>query len=224
MKNKLFILVIITAGMVLFYIWDLGQYFTLEALKTNRNRLDNFYQTDATLMIAGFIILYMVIGLLMLPGSTFLSLCAGAIFGLPLGPLMVNVGSTLGATLAFLMARYVLRAWMEKKFEDKIKPINEGICENAIHCILFFRLIPIFPFFMVNITLGLTKVPLKTFILGTFFGTMPATWVYANAGSNLATINSFADITSPKVLGALTLLGILVIAPVIYKKINNRVS
>ena len=137
---------------------------------------------------------------------------------------MVNVGSTLGATLAFLMARYVLRAWMEKKFEDKIKPINEGICENAIHCILFFRLIPIFPFFLVNITLGLTKVPLKIFILGTFFGTMPATWVYANAGSNLVTINSFADIASPKVLGALTLLGMLVIAPIIYKKINKTVS
>lgn len=224
MIKKWVALGIIIAGIVLFYNWDLGQYFTLETLKANRNRLDNFYRTDATLMILGFIILYMVIGLLMLPGSTFLSLCAGAIFGLPLGPLMVNIGSTLGATLAFLMARYVLQGWMEKKFEEEIKPINEGICQNAIQCILFFRLIPIFPFFLVNITLGLTKVPLRVFILGTFFGTMPATWVYANAGSNLATINSFADIASPKVLVALTLLGMFVIAPVIYKTINRKAS
>jgi len=98
MNKKLFVLGIIIAGIVLFYYWDFGQYFTLETLKANRERLNNFYQKDATLMISGFIILYMLIGLLMLPGSTFLSLCAGAIFGLPLGILIVNVGATIGAS------------------------------------------------------------------------------------------------------------------------------
>ena len=222
MNKKLFVLFIIIAGIVLFNYWDLGQYFTLETLKANRERLNNLYQKDASLMISGFIILYMLIGLLMLPGSTFLSLCAGAIFGLPLGTLMVNVGATLGASLAFLMARYVLRDWLEKKFGEKMQPINDGICQNAIHCTLFFRLIPIFPFFLVNVTLELTKVPLGVFFLGTMFGTLPGTLVYTNAGSNLATINSIADIASPQVLGALTLLGMFALVPVVYKKIKRK--
>lgn len=201
---------------------DPTQQFTLENLKLHQIRLEIFYQENSLTMIAGYITVYMMIGLFLLPGSTFLSFAAGFIFGPGVGLVIVNVGSTLGATLAFLVSRYLLRDWIEKTFSKKVQGINENLCENPINCILFFRLVPLFPFFAVNIGLSLSQVPLKYFFFGTMFGTLPATFVYTNAGSKLASINSFSEILSAKVLGSLTLLGLLALLPVIYKKIQSK--
>jgi uncharacterized membrane protein YdjX (TVP38/TMEM64 family) len=224
MKNKIFVLILIVLGMAVFYYFDLGQYFTLENLKSRREDLNHFFQENPVAMVFGFIGIYIFIGLLMLPGTTFLSFCAGIIFGSFWGTLVVNIGSTIGATLAFLVARYLLRDLMERWFAEKIKPINDNLCTNAIRCILFFRLVPLFPFFAVNIALSLTKVPLGKFVLGTMLGTLPATFVYTNAGRNLASINSFSEIMSVRVLGSLTLLGLLVLIPVIYKMLKKKKS
>jgi uncharacterized membrane protein YdjX (TVP38/TMEM64 family) len=162
-----------------------------------------------------------VVGL-SLPGATILTLCAGAIFGSVSGTLVVNVGATLGATLAFLAARFILRDWVEKKFGEKLQPFNEGFSKNAINYILFLRLVPLFPFFLVNLMSGLTKVKLPIYFLGTMVGILPGSFVYANAGSNLAQINSLSDIASPGVLGAFALLGIFALIPSIYKRMKNK--
>lgn len=205
-------------GTSLFYFLDPGGFLNLGWLKENQGSLDAFYKANGLTVMAGFVALFLVIGLFLLPGATLLSVCSGAVFGLPLGPVLVSMGSTLGAVLAFFMARYILRDWAEEKFGEKLRPIHEGLCENDIHYILVLRLIPLFPFFLVNIAMGVSPISWRVFMIGTLLGKLPATWIYANAGSHLASLRSLSDITSPGVLGALTMLGLLALTPVIYKQ------
>jgi uncharacterized membrane protein YdjX (TVP38/TMEM64 family) len=173
-------------------------------------------------MVLGFIGVYIIVVALSLPGATILTLSAGAIFGSVNGTLIVNVGATLGAVLAFLAARFVFRDWVQEKFGEKLKPFNEGFSKNALNYILFLRLVPLFPFFLVNLVSGLTQVRLRVYLLGTMFGILPGSFVYANAGSNLARINSLSEIASVEVLGAFALLGVFVLIPTIYKRIQGR--
>ena len=208
----------ILLGAGFFYFFDPGDILSLEWLKTNQSLLDTFYQANSLTVMTGFVALFLVIGLFLLPGATLLSVCSGAVFGLPLGPLLVSLGSTLGAVLAFFVARYILRDWVEERFGERLQPIQAGLCENDIHYILVLRLVPLFPFFLVNIAMGASQVSWKMFMLGTLLGKLPATWVYANAGSHLASLRSLSDITSPGMMGALTLLGLLALTPVIYKQ------
>ena len=218
MNKKAIGLGVILLGAGLFYFFDPGDILSLEWLKTNQSLLDTFYQANSLTVMTGFVALFLVIGLFLLPGATLLSVCSGAVFGLPLGPLFVSLGSTLGAVLAFFVARYILRDWVEERFGERLQPIQAGLCENDIHYILVLRLVPLFPFFLVNIAMGASQVSWKMFMLGTLLGKLPATWVYANAGSHLASLRSLSDITSPGMMGALTLLGLLALTPVIYKQ------
>jgi len=222
MKQKIILLTVIGIAVVLFFYFDLGQYLTLESLKENRDNLHAFYDANTWTMILSFIGIYVVTVALSLPGATILTLAAGAIFGSVAATAVVNVGATLGATLAFLAARFLLRDWVESKFGEKIKPFNEGFSKNAINYILFLRLVPLFPFFLINLASGLTRVPLPIYFFGTMFGTLPGTFVYANAGSNLAKINSLSDIASLEVLGAFALLGLFALIPTAYKKFMER--
>ena len=218
MNKKAIGLGVILLGAGFFYFFDPGDILSLEWLKTNQSLLDTFYQANSLTVMTGFVALFLVIGLFLLPGATLLSVCSGAVFGLPLGPLLVSLGSTLGAVLAFFVARYILRDWVEERFGERLQPIQAGLCENDIHYILVLRLVPLFPFFLVNIAMGASQVSWKMFMLGTLLGKLPATWVYANAGSHLASLRSLSDITSPGMMGALTLLGLLALTPVIYKQ------
>ena len=217
-KWKILILVLLAIALTIYI--DQRQYFTLESLKLNRDRLGDFYQANTLIMIGGYIFIYIMIGIFLLPGTTFLSFAAGLIFGPALGVGIVVVGSTLGAALAFLVSRYLLRNWVEDKFGKQARGVNDNLCEKPLNSVLFFRLIPLFPFFAVNIGFALSQVPLKYFFWGTMFGKLPATYIYANAGSNLIAINSFTEIMSLKVLGSLSLLGILALIPVFYKKLK----
>ena len=218
MNKKAIGLGVILLGAGLFYFFDPGDILSLEWLKTNQSLLDTFYQANSLAVMTGFVALFLVIGLFLLPGATLLSVCSGAVFGLPLGPLLVSLGSTLGAVLAFFVARYILRDWVEERFGERLQSIQAGLCENDIHYILVLRLVPLFPFFLVNIAMGASQVSWKMFMLGTLLGKLPATWVYANAGSHLVSLRSLSDITSPGMMGALTLLGLLALTPVIYKQ------
>lgn len=219
-KLKVWVLLLLAIALVVYM--DQSQYLTLENLKLNRDRLEDFYQANALTMIGAYLTIYIMIGLFLLPGATFLSFAAGLIFGPALGVGIVVVGSTLGAALAFLVSRYLLRDWVEEKFADKVRGVNDNICDKPLNSVLFFRLIPLFPFFAVNIGFALSQVPLKFFFWGTMFGKLPATYIYANAGSNLATLNSFAEIMSMKVLGSLSLLGVLALLPVFYQKMKAK--
>lgn len=222
MKKKIILLSVIAIAVTLFFVFDLGRYLSLESLKSNRDQLHAFYEANAVVMIAAFIGVYIVAVALSLPGATILTLCAGAIFGSVTGTLVVNIGATVGATLAFLVARFLLRDWVEKKFGEKLKPFNDGFSKNAINYMLFLRLVPLFPFFLINLASGLTKIRLPVYFFGTMFGALPGTFVYANAGSNLASINQLSDIASVKVLGAFALLGLFALIPTVYKFIKSK--
>jgi uncharacterized membrane protein YdjX (TVP38/TMEM64 family) len=221
MNNKSIWLCMILLGASLFYFFGPYDSLRLEWLKHNQRPLETFYRGNGFTGMVGFVGLFLVIGLFLLPGATILSVLSGAVFGLPLGPLLVSLGSTLGAVLAFFVARYILRDWVEERYGEKLNPIHEGLCENDTHYILALRLVPVFPFFLVNIAMGVSPISWKVFMVATLLGKLPATWIYANAGTHLASLQSFSDITSPGMLMALTLLSLLILMPVIYKKIRK---
>ena len=222
MNKKLILLALVGLAIALFYVLDLQQYLSLQNLKTSRDRLDILYQKNSTGVIFGFIGIYFLVIALSLPGATILTLAGGAIFGTIAGTLIVNIGASLGATVAFLFARSVLRDWVEKKFTDELGPISKGLSENAVSYLLFLRIVPLFPFFLVNLVLGLTQIRLPVYFFGTMFGILPGTFVYANAGSNLARIDSLSDIFSPEVLGALVMLGLFALIPIFYHRYKNK--
>jgi uncharacterized membrane protein YdjX (TVP38/TMEM64 family) len=219
-KSKLILL--FALGIALFYYFDLGHYLSLQNLKANRDSLRLFNQQNPVVMVVGFVAAYIAVTALSLPGATILTLAGGAIFGPIKATLLVNVGATLGATLAFLVARVLLSEWVERKFGDKLQSFHEGVAKNAINFVLFLRLVPAFPFFLVNLALGLTPIPLRVYFLGTMIGILPGSFVYANAGSNLASINTLSDVATPGVLGAFALLGFFALLPTIYKKIKSK--
>lgn len=220
MKKIVAGLCVMIVGVSLYYF--LGDLLSLSWLRENQGLLENYYQSNGLSMMAGFVALFLVIGLFQLPGATLLSVFSGVLFGLPIGPLLVSLGSTLGAVLAFFAARYILRDWVENKFGERLQPIQEGLCENDIHYMLVLRLVPLFPFFLVNIAMGVSSISWEVFMVGTLLGKLPSTWIYANAGSHLVSLKSIADITSPGVISALTLLGLLAMTPVIYKQMNKH--
>ena len=224
MNKKHIGLCVILLGTSTFYFFEIDDFFSLERLKDNQKHLEIFYQSNGLTVMVCFIALFLVIGLFLLPGATLLSVFSGAVFGLPLGPLLVSLGSTLGAVLGFYVARYILKDWVEARFGDRLHPIQEGLLKNDIHYMLFLRLVPLTPFFLVNIAMGASRVSWKVFMIGTLLGKLPAIWIYANAGSNLANLRSLSDITSPRVMVALTLLCLLTLIPVIYKKMKNSKS
>ena len=214
-------LCVILFGVSIFYFFEIDNFLSFEWLKDNQRLLEIFYQSNPLTVMVCFVSLFLFIGLFLLPGATLLSVFSGALFGLPLGPLLVSVGSTLGALLAFYVARYILKNWVEERFGERLHPIQEGLCKNDIHYMLFLRLVPIAPFFLVNIAMGASQISWKVFMAGTLLGKLPAIWIYANAGSNLANLRSLADINSPRIIVALTLLCLFTLIPVVYKKIKN---
>ena len=222
MNKKLVLLVLVGIGVTLFYAFDLRQYLSLQSLITNRDKLDMVYQDNPIAVVISFIGIYFLVVALSLPGATILTLASGAIFGSVMGMLIVNIGATLGATVAFLVARLLLRDWVQNKFGDKLGPINKGLSENAMSYLLFLRVVPLFPFFLVNLVSGLTQVRVSIYFFGTMLGIVPGSFIYANAGSNLARIESLSDIYSPNVMGALILLGLFALIPVFYHHYKKK--
>ena len=142
--------------------------------------METCYRDNSLTVVVCFVALFLLIGLFLLPGATLLSVFSGAVFGLPLGPLLVSLGSTVGAVLGFYVARYILKECVEERFGDRLHPIQKGLLKNDIHYMLFLRLVPLTPFFLVNIAMGASRVSWKVFMIGTLLGTLPAIWIYAN--------------------------------------------
>jgi uncharacterized membrane protein YdjX (TVP38/TMEM64 family) len=223
MKNKK---ILIAAGIVilggLFFYFDLGKYLTLGSLKENRAALVAFYASHRALMISAFIAAYIVQTALSLPGAAILSLAAGAIFDAFMGTLCVIIGATVGAILAFLVARYLFRDVIQKKFGSRLEKMNRELEERGLNYLLFLRLVPVFPFFLINLGAGLTKLPLRTFFFGTMIGIIPGSFVFCNAGASLAAITSLSEVASPRVLGSFALLGVFALVPVLYQKFKRK--
>ncbi|MFZ4858847.1 MAG: TVP38/TMEM64 family protein [Desulfuromonadaceae bacterium] len=223
MKLQKKILILVGFALItLFLYFDLQKYMTLVALKANRQTLLDFYTAHKLVMVAGFMLVYIIQTALSLPGAAILSLAAGAIFGSIMGTVYANIAATIGATLAFLVTRYLLRDVVLNKFGNRLETMNRELEERGFGYLLFLRLVPLFPFFLINLAAGLTRLPLRTFFFGTMLGIIPGGFVYVNAGASLATIDSLSGVSSPRVLGSFTLLGLFALLPVLYHKFKKR--
>ncbi|MFZ5874769.1 MAG: TVP38/TMEM64 family protein [Nitrospirota bacterium] len=204
--------------------FDLGRYLTLASLKANKDLLRAYTDSHYAASVIIFIVAYCVQTALSLPGAVIFTLTGGFLFGTALGTLYVNVGATSGAVLAFLVARYLFRDAVERRFGARLETIHRGFGRNAFNYLLTLRLIPLFPFFLVNLASGLTRIPLPTYATATAIGIIPASIVYANAGSQLGKIDSLKDVASPEVVSAFVLLGLLALVPVAYHRWRGRLS
>ncbi len=220
--GRMVIVAVIAVAIGAFLYFDLGQYLSLDALKQNRDQLLAFTESNYTTSVAIFILTYIVVTGLSLPGAVILTLAGGFVFGGVIGTLFVNLGATTGATLAFLAARYLLRDWVEQKFGRWIEPVQQGFAKNAFSYLLTLRLIPLFPFFVVNLVSGLTRVNVGTYVAATAIGIIPGSFVYAYAGRQLGTLSSLKEIASPNVIGAFVLLGLLALVPIVYRKFFEK--
>ena len=220
--GKVAVALVIACAIGAFFFFDLGRFLSLDELNENRDQLLAFTEANYTISVALFILVYIVVTGLSLPGAVILTLAGGFLFGSVFATLFVNLGATTGATLAFLAARYVLRDWVEQKFGRWLEPLQQGFAKNAFSYLMTLRLIPLFPFFVVNLVSGLTRMSVGTYIGATALGIIPGSFVYAYAGRQLGTINSLKEIASPNVIAAFVLLGLLALVPIVYKKLNAK--
>lgn len=207
----------------LFFAFNLHQVLTLDGLKARMDEFRNWQQNSPALVAVGFFLIYILVTALSLPGAAILTLAAGGLFGLVTGLIIVSFASTIGATLAFLVSRYLLRESIEKKFSKRLKPINEGIERDGAFYLFTLRLVPIFPFFLINLLMGLTKIKTLTFYIVSQIGMFAGTIVYVNAGTQLAQLDSLKGILSFNLLLSFALLGFFpLIAKSIIFSINKR--
>ncbi len=222
--GKWVVLILIVLGIAAFSFFELGRFVTLEALKDNKDTLKAYTQENYLLTVMLFIAVYTIQTGLSLPGATILTLAGGLLYGTFLGAFFVNIGATSGSVLAFIATRYLFRDSIEKKFGKRLSGIQAGFAENGFNYLLTLRLIPLFPFFLVNLASGMTRIKLSTFVTGTAIGILPGSIVYTNAGKQLGQINSLKDVASPGVLGAFVLLGMLSLLPVFYNKFKKSAA
>ncbi|TJY62942.1 pyridine nucleotide-disulfide oxidoreductase [Sinimarinibacterium sp. CAU 1509] len=221
MKNRLLLLGLIAAAIVAFFVFDLGHYFSLEYLQSQRVSLVAYRDAHPLLTTGVYFAVYVLTTALSLPGAAVLTLAGGAVFGVLWGTVIVSFASTLGATGAFLVARYLLRDSIQSRYADKLKAINAGIERDGAFYLFTLRLVPLFPFFVINLLLGLTSMRARTFFWVSQVGMFAGTIVYVNAGTQLAQITSLRGILSPGLLGAFILLGIF---PLIAKKLVDWIK
>ena len=214
--KKIIILGLVVAIIILFQVFDLGQYLTLEYIKSQQASMQDFYQQNTALTIGGFFVAYVLITGASLPGAAILTLAGGALFGVVLGVIIISFASSLGATLAFLVSRFVLRDSIQNKFGNNLKTINEGIEKDGAFYLFALRLVPAFPFFVINLVMGLTRLKTWTFYWVSQAGMFAGTIVFVNAGTQLAQIESLSGILSPSLILSFVLLAIL---PFIGRKI-----
>jgi pyruvate/2-oxoglutarate dehydrogenase complex dihydrolipoamide dehydrogenase (E3) component/uncharacterized membrane protein YdjX (TVP38/TMEM64 family) len=215
-KKKLIILLAIIAAVVAFFALDLGRYLSLDYVKASQQKFAELYAANPAVVIASFFAIYVAVTALSFPGAAILTLGAGAIFGLVAGTIIVSFASSIGATLAFLAARFVLGESVQAKFGQRMAEINKGVEKEGAFYLFTLRLVPLVPFFVINLLMGLTKMKTLTFYWVSQVGMFLGTVVFVNAGTQLAKIDSLKGILSPGLLGSFVLLGVF---PLIAKKI-----
>lgn len=219
--HKIIIVLAIVLLILLFRFLHLDDYLTLSYLKESREQLAQLYAERTGLVIAVYMLIYIVATALSLPGAVILTLAGGALFGLVTGTIVISFASTIGATLACLVSRFLLRDWVQRRFGDKLQRINEGMEREGGFYLFTLRLIPVFPFFIINLAMGLTRIRISTYYWVSQLGMLPATIVYANAGKELGKVDSLAGILSPGLIFSFVLLGLF---PITVKKIMARIK
>lgn len=221
MLKKISLIVLILILIALFLYFDLSKYLSFSYLQSGITTFQQYYTDNPILVILSFFVIYVVSTALSLPGATILTLASGALFGLALGTVLASFASTIGATIAFLVSRYLLKDGIEKKFSDKLKVINDGLENEGAFYLFALRLVPFFPFFLINILMGLTRFSMFKFYWVSQLGMFAGTIIYVNAGTQLASLESVSGILSVKIIVSFVLLGIF---PIIAKKIIARIK
>ena len=206
--KRLLIIAALAALVATYFFFGLGDYLTVEGIKQVAGDVGAYYERNPAQVIAGFFLVYVAVAAASLPGAAVMTLAAGALFGVLVGTIIVSFASTLGATLAFLASRYVLRDGIEARFGERLRTVNQGLERDGAFYLFTIRMIPLFPFFVVNLVMGLTRIGTWTFAWVSQIGMLLGTIVYVNAGTQLARIDSLSGIASPAVLASFALLGI----------------
>ena len=219
-KNKqvkiMLLIAFFTIVVALFFVFDLQKYLTLEYLKSSKAFFISSYENNPILVLGSYFLFYIVITAFSLPGAVWMTLGGGAFFGLFAGTVIVSFASSIGATLAMLISRFLLRDWVQSRFEKQMQIINAGINKDGGFYLFTLRLVPAVPFFVINLGIGLTPLRAGTFYWVSQLGMLPGTLVYINAGSELGKIQSVGEILSPTLIASFVLLGIF---PLLVKNI-----
>ncbi|MBF0357320.1 MAG: FAD-dependent oxidoreductase [Magnetococcales bacterium] len=216
MNGKRIFLLLIIAGLIYAFFWfDLGDYLTLEFLKSQQAAIYSFYESNPSKTVLVYFVTYVIVTGLSLPGAAIMTLAGGAVFGVFYGTIIVSFASTIGATLAFLASRYLLRDLIQTKFADKLQAVNDGMKKDGPIYLFTLRLVPAFPFFVINLVMGLTPISTPVFYLVSQIGMLAGTVVFINAGTQVAQLESISGILSPGMIGSFALLGIF---PLLAKK------
>lgn len=213
---KLLLVFIALVLIATFFLAHLQTYLTLESLQSNRELLLGLYEQNKAAFAIVFCLAYTAVAAFSFPGATVFSLAAGAVFGIGLGLVLVSLASGLGATLAFLSARYLFRDWVQQRFGEKLKTATQGFSREGGFYLFSLRVFPLFPFFLVNLLMGLTSMPVRTFIGSSLLGMLPGTLVYLFAGRQLVELKSARDVMSP---GLWIAFGLMALLPVVSKKL-----
>lgn len=219
---KLALLALFGGAIVAFFALGGQRYLTLDTIKSNRDALLAFTEAHFVLALAIGFFAYAGAVAFSLPGALLLSLATGFVFGRWVGTLLVVFAATAGATVVFLAARYIFADAARRRLGALGVRINAGFTENAFNYMLFLRLVPVFPFFLVNLAPAFTSIPLPTFVLATFVGIIPGTFVFVNLGQTLGRIDSLQGLVSVETLGAFALLGLFALVPVLIKKFKSK--
>ena len=214
--KKILILAIVAGLIVVYFIFDLGQYLDLDYFKQQQERIMAYRESFPIRTAAIFFIAYILVTGLSLPGAAIATLVGGAIFGLLWGTVLVSFASVMGASCAFLVSRHILRDTIQNRYGDRLRTINEGCEKDGAVYLFTLRMVPLFPFFLINLLMGLTPMRLGMFFIVSQIGMLPGTIVYVNAGTQIAKIDSLGSILSPALIASFVLLGIF---PLISKKI-----
>jgi len=209
-------ILVVVAGLVgVFFYFDLGTYLNLAHLKEIHGEAVAFVASNALISTVGFFVFYVAVTGLSLPGAAIMTLGAGAVFGLPWGMLMVSFASTVGATLAMLISRTLLQDWVQSRFATQLSAVNEGLERDGGFYLFSLRMVPLFPFFIINLVMGLTRISAWQFYWVSQVGMLAGTFVFVFAGTQLAAVTSLGDVLSPGLIAALSLLGLF---PLIARK------
>jgi len=218
--KKLLLLAALAALAASFFIFDLGQYLTLDTLKSRQAEFAALYEAHRLPVLAAFFLIYVATTALSLPGAAVLTLGGAALFGFWTAFILISFASSIGATLAALAARTILRDWVRGRFGPRLTAIDKGVRREGAFYLFTMRLIPVVPFFLINLAMGLTALPLRTFYWVSQLGMIPGTMVYVNAGKELGRIDSLSGLLSPSLIASFALLGLF---PLAAKKILARV-
>jgi uncharacterized membrane protein YdjX (TVP38/TMEM64 family) len=210
--QKLVLVSVIIVLIIVFWAFDLGRYLTFSYAKTSLDGFKTLYAEHRVLVVLIYFFIYVIAVSLSLPGAVILTIAGGALFGLFIGTLIVSFASTIGATLACFVARFLMRDWVQDTFGDRILKINKGIEREGAFYLFALRVVPVFPFWIINLVMGLTKMPLWRFYWVSQLGMLAGTIVYVNAGKELARIDSLKGVLSPGLIASFILLGIFPIA------------